>query len=206
MTDGAAQLVVDGPRALLEHHYPNGRQGGLWVEGACPGVVGQQLELEVVVQHPVRRFRVSGRVAWARRAQHGKLPRAWGLDFAPDDQAVARLLAFARSELSAEALRHEARLTVALPVRLTHGHEKRVEYLSDLSTGGAFVRTFALLEPGELVTLRLRPPGSLFSLTLEARVAWARPSGPDTGLGLEFIDFDGTTRGKVLELIERLKR
>lgn len=200
-------LAVGQPHELAERYYPNGKLGGLTLEGKAPGSLGMLVQLTVQVKKPSRTFVVKGQLAWARhQAARGQTP-AFGVDFLPEDDATrVRLLAFARDEVEDRATRLEDRLQVELPVRLVHEGTTRKEYLADLSAGGAFVRTWNPLQPGEQVELAVRPPRSLMSFSLKGRVAWTRTTGQHPGMGIAFDDDDGGARERVEKLLAKLSR
>jgi uncharacterized protein (TIGR02266 family) len=200
-------LTVGQPHELAERYYPNGKLGGLSVDGKAPGPLGMRVQLKVRVKKPARTFVVKGQLAWARHKAPRGQTAAFGVDFLPEDDATrVRLLAFARNELEEGATRLEDRLQVELPVRLVHEGTTRKEFLADLSAGGAFVRTWNPLEPGELVELSVRPPRSLMSLTLKGRVAWRRTTGQHTGMGIAFEDDGHGARERVEKLLARLSQ
>ncbi|MBE2248175.1 MAG: PilZ domain-containing protein [Myxococcus sp.] len=196
------QLLVGAPEDLLPRFYPNGKQGGLSVDGNWPGALGEFVTLTVRVRRPPREFVFAGQVSWARRKGSRQLHECFGIDFQPDDDAtIGRMLAFARNEVPAETTRHEGRVQVELPIKLLHGKTSRRERLADLSHGGAFVRTWDPLDVDELVELVVRPPSSLFSLHLKGRVAWVRRVGDASGMGIEFFDLEGSLRRDVDRLL-----
>ncbi len=200
------RLIVAAPGDLLPHFYPNGKLGGLSVDGVWSGALGELVTLTVRVRSPPREFVFAGQVAWARRKGSKQLLQCFGVDFqADDDSTISRMLAFARNEVSAETTRLERRIELELPIKLLHGKTSRRERLADLSHGGAFVRTWDPLEVDEVVELVVRPPASLFSLRLKGRVAWVRRLGDASGMGIEFFDLDGSLRRDVNRLLSRLR-
>jgi len=200
-------LQVSQPHELADRYYPNGKLGGLAVDGKAPGPLGMHVELTVLVKRPARSFVVKGQLAWARLKAPRGMAASFGVDFLPEDDATrVRLLAFARNEVEEKATRLEQRMQVELPVRLVHEGTTRREYLADLSPGGAFVRTWNPLQPGEQLELSVRPPLSLMSLTLKGRVAWTRTTGEHPGMGIEFVDADAALRDRVEKLLVKLAR
>lgn len=198
------QLIVPTPGDLLPRFYPNGKQGGLSVDGQPPGALGEFIRVAIRVRKPPREFSVMGQLAWARHKASKQLHECYGVDFQPDDDGtIARMLAFARNEIPAETMRHERRVQVEFPIKLLHAGQSRRERLADLSYGGAFVRTWDPLDVDEMVELVVRPPASLFSLHLKGRVAWVRRLGEVSGMGVEFFDLDGTLRHVVDRLLGR---
>lgn len=195
-------LEVAFPSDVLARVYPNGKLGGLTMDGKSPGALGQLVQLTVKVQRPEREFTLRGQLAWARHKRGAKsLKESYGVDFLGDHE---RLLQFARAELDPSALRGGPRLATDLPVRITHGGHTRKEFLVDLSDGGAFIRSPDPIPVGHEVELHVRPPRALLGFTLKGRVAWQRNTGAATGFGVEFIEEDSGTRARLEKLLVRL--
>ena len=182
-----ARLNVATPEALAAAHYPNGKLGGLTVPGKPPGALGQRVALTISCARPHRQFTIEGQLAWARHKAGVGGPSGFGVDFLPDDDVPARVLAFARGELDSRATRSSTRHLVSLQVKLVHAGLPRKEWIADLSAGGAFIRTWNPLPIGAPVQVFLRTPLALTSLEVPAQVAWQRVVGQDPGMGLEFI-------------------
>ena len=202
-------LEVDSPSDVLNRVFPNGKQGGITVDGPSPGALGEQVEIELRVKSPRRAFVFKGQVAWMRHKSQRALKECFGVDFTDADQAATdRLLAFARNEVDEESMRTEVRVVTDLPVSLLHRGEARKEFLADLSPGGAFVRSADPLLPGEAVVLQLRPPLSLalLPIKLRGRVAWVRRTGAAPGMGIEFMVEDMGAQGRLLKLLGKLHR
>ena len=199
-------LKVASPAELAEHYYPNGRLGGVSVNGKPPGALGQMVLLKVEVVRPARQFVLRGQLAWVRHKSGPNQPTGFGVDFLPEDDATrVRLLAFARHEVSSDATRIEQRQQVELKVRMLHEGRQRKELVADLSPGGAFVRSWNPLPVGAQVQLALRLPLSLSALEVKGHVAWVRLAGEHPGMGVEF-DRDETARAKLEKLLLRLAR
>jgi Tfp pilus assembly protein PilZ len=200
-------LEVEHGEDVLERMYPNGRLGGLRVDGPAPAALGARVDLLVRVKRPrAHHFTAHTRIAWVRHKGTAKLRECFGLDFLPDDvNCRERLLAFVRGQVESEHLRAYERFAVEWPVVLAHGGVSRRETLADLSFGGAFLRTRALLPPGAELELSVRPPGALLAVKFPARVVWSRRSADDSGMGLEFVG-KGRAAEKVRRLVERLAR
>jgi len=195
------ELTVGFPSDVLARYYPNGKLGGLTLDGKVPGALGQLVHLTVHVERPLRDFEVKGQLAWARHKGSLNLKACYGVDFIGDHD---RLLQFARAELDPSALRLGPRLATDLPVRITHGGYTRREFLVDLSDGGAFVRSPDPIPVGHEVELHLRPRGALMGFTLRGRVAWQRNTGQAPGFGVEFLDEGSGGRPKLEKLLLKL--
>lgn len=207
MSRHLVHLVVSTPGELLERFYPNGKIGGLTIDHQPPGALGEFVQLVVRVRKPSREFSVGGQLAWARRKASKQLLERYGVDFlTDDDHTVVRMLAFARAELPATAMRLERRVPAELSLKLLHAQGTRRERLADLSHGGAFVRTWDPLSVDTPVELVVRRPSSIFSLRLKGRVAWVRRVGDAPGMGIAFVELSDATRRELEGLLGRLKR
>lgn len=199
----SATLEVAFAADLLARLYPNGKLGGLTLDGVPPGAMGDVVTLTVKVQRPQRDFTVRCQLAWARHRGNRNLKECYGADFIGDHE---RLLAFAKHELDPSALRNSPRLMTDLPVRITHQGQTRREFLVDLSEGGAFVRSAEPPDVGHEVELHLKPPRALLGgFSLKGRVAWQRLTGQATGFGVMFVELDGV-RSKLERLLEQLSQ
>ena len=199
-------LEVAFPSDILHRYFPNGKLGGLTIDGPVPSALGQLVELVVRVTRPAREFNVQGQLSWARHKGSRNLKECYGIDFLARDESSQRLLAFARQDLDPAAMRSLPRLVTELPVRITHRGFVRREFLADLSAGGAFVRSGTPLEIGDDALLHLRPPGSLTSMALNSRVTWVRSTGAAPGMGLMFLDEDPKLRERLEKLLAKLAR
>ncbi len=213
MTVGASlrkpvKLEVEFERAeeVLQRLYPNGRLGGLTLDGIPPATAGARVELVVHLNHPARRhFCARTQLSWARRKGTRGLRECFGLDFLDEDAgARERLVGFALGKGTIETARYEPRLLIDLPVVLSHDGVHRNEQLADLSIGGAFVRTGVPLPIGTEVELSVRPPRALTRLHLSARVVWLRRNGEGAGMGLEFAFASSKQAERLQKLMTKL--
>lgn len=199
-------LPLERAADVIERLYPNGKLGGLMLDGAPPGPVGAKVRLTLRVKGPTpRNFTLHTQLAWARRKASVGLRECFGLDFLPEDEGARdRLVSFARGQVPEEAQRNEERLSVALPAALTFEGRERREELADLSVGGAFLRTQEPLPVGSEVVLSFRPPRALTKLRLRGRVTWRRVTGPVPGMGLRFEYETARQAARMAALMERL--
>lgn len=196
------QLEVSGPEALRALLYPDGGLGGVRVDGALPGALGQRCVLRVRVSGPPGALlEAEGQLVWARhRGTHG-LPACFGVGFVKEDPGGrAALLRCASLRGPEGALRGARRVGLALRAELLHDGGQDTEVLGDLSEGGAFVRTRLALPVGAPVRLRFRPPGALLRLALEGHVVWRRAAG----LGVAFAPGQARARARLARALERL--
>jgi type IV pilus assembly protein PilZ len=199
-------LEVQHARDLLTRTYPNGRLGGVRIDGPLPSPTGSIVQLVVKVKEPAERsFKVRGQIAWARHQTTNGMRESFGVDFLPEDETGRdRLLAFASDRVPVDATRYQERVETDLKVKITHGGILRKETLIDLSEGGAFVKSRLPLPVGSEVTFVLRPPLSIRSITLEGRVAWLRRTGEQRGYGLEFTRASAREAERIRKLLDKL--
>ena len=116
--------------------------------------------------------------------------------------------------------RRHRRVTTALPVRVSTIEADRdpwtgrpffrssQETCSNLSRGGAFVRTGELLEPGRRVLLEISLPNGSQVETI-GRVAWTkralerRDAELDTGIGVEFLGGASSALAALADFVTR---
>lgn len=199
-------LEVQHARDVLTRTYPNGRLGGVRVEGALPAPTGSLVQLVVKVKEPAERtFKVQGQIAWARHQTMNGMKECFGVDFVTQDETGRdRMLAFASDRVPVDATRYQERVETDLKVKITHGGILRKETLIDLSEGGAFVRSRLPLPVGSEVKFELRPPMSLRTITLEGKVAWLRRTGDHRGYGLEFTTASAREADRIRKLLDKL--
>ncbi len=197
--------MTDG-QDLLARYYPNGKLGGISVDGPCPGVLGQLVELTVRFPQAQRQFTVRGQLSWARHQHSKNLRECFGIDFvALDEGGRERLLSIAKNKVDPESLRTYERVATDLPVRIVHAGVTRREYLADVSLGGAFIRSADPIDPGHPLELHLRPPRALLGFSVNGVVVWSRRTGNAVGMGVKFVDFGKRELERLSALIDRVK-
>lgn len=198
-------LSVQNAPELLRRYYPNGKLGGLTVDGQVPIAVGQFVELTVLVAQPARQLSVQGQLAWARYRGSKAFAESFGIDFVSHDEGGReRVLKFARQELSPEVFRTDERVLTDLPVKIVHAGQVRKEFLVDISLGGAFIRSAEPLSLGEPVEMQLRAPGSLLGMKIKGRVVWTRHVDPHPGMGVMFSNESDESMLKLAKLLKQL--
>ncbi|MFO8058673.1 MAG: response regulator [bacterium] len=95
-----------------------------------------------------------------------------------------------------ENTRKYPRLLKSLPVDYQAGENTVSSYTSNLSLGGAFIRTINPMPEGEEIDLSFRIPDINLSVEATARVAWTneyetyRKKSCLPGMGVEFVNID----------------
>lgn len=203
------ELRLPSRQGLVQRYFPNGRLGGLMIDGAPPVPVGTAVRLKVCFEDPPRAFDVRCRIAWARFAGSESLKPAFGLEFLPTEATARdRLIAFATGDSPVESLRAAERIEVSLRARIAVDGVTVSEQATDVSPGGLFAATPRLPPPpvGTPVNVTLRPPLSLRSVALAGRIAWRREHGEGRGVGIEFQFRDLRERSRIDSLIRRVQK
>jgi Tfp pilus assembly protein PilZ len=188
--------------AILSHYFPTGR-GGLAFAGECPFPVGAPVRVTLRIADPRRTFHLPLRVAWNRFAGSGKVRPEFGLEFVGSDSTLRdRFMNFLSAELPLDRVRVEERPPTNVRVRLSRGDATGTFLAVDFTPGGLFLAMpdGSLPVVGSNVALTIRPPMSLRSIELQARVAWRRDTAEPRGVGLEFIFKSAAEREKVADL------
>ncbi|MFQ5513310.1 MAG: TIGR02266 family protein [Myxococcota bacterium] len=81
------------------------------------------------------------------------------------------------------------------------------EFASNINEGGMFIETDAPAELDELVQLEFSFPGIDGPIRVEARVAWVSDGKAErpSGMGVEFLDLDPTTRAAINAAVRKLR-
>jgi Tfp pilus assembly protein PilZ len=100
--------------------------------------------------------------------------------------------------------RRHTRIPVAVPVRYRRLDTSEVieSSLTEVSIGGALLRTETPIAVGTDLVLSLLPPGGAAPMEIEGRVSYASPDG-STGIKFSFRDGGGSRR--LRELIRRIR-
>jgi len=108
------------------------------------------------------------------------------------------------SDSSAEQRLHD-RAPVTLVVEYDGADDFVNDYTENLSSGGIFINTTRQLEIGTEVKLMLSFPGLIEPIAIAGVVRWLREDGSDShGVGLEFVNYEGTNQEELEELIARV--
>jgi uncharacterized protein (TIGR02266 family) len=89
--------------------------------------------------------------------------------------------------------------------RDTRGYGQLVFDGTDLSAGGAFIKSDLLLEQGEALSLEFKLPGLTRPLRAHARVAWVQrfpKEGESAGMGIEFLAMTDDDRTALAQYIQ----
>ncbi len=196
---------------FLRHYQPAMKDGGIFFPTREQIAVGEQVLAEVRFPELANKHLIRGTIAWRRTGQHRtKLRAGLGIEFMPTEMRRRDfLIAVAKGEIVNMVTRRHRRLPVNMVAdwRVERDRDVHQSQLEDIGPGGAFLKTTAteLLPPGTEIILHVRPPGSLNPLEISCRVAWARHSSGDEGIGVEFKTRDAGGTRRLKELVRRLE-
>ncbi len=98
--------------------------------------------------------------------------------------------------------RHHTRAEIRWPVTIKMGQTIIEAKLRNLGAGGAYIHCGETPEPGELVTLTIKPPdGSPLRIT--AKVVWAGKVLA-LGMGVRFVEISEKDRQFISETVSKL--
>lgn len=194
-------------KAEFHKHYNDELEnGGLF----CPTTTEYQTSDEVVVELNVEglpnKVMIRGRVDWWRPALPRLRVRAGAMVEFESDEAAKRdfiLDVFAGNRLNTRRRRH-TRLPIHIPVRWrpSNSAEMREAGISEISVGGALLKTDEELELGTEVIIEMLTPGGSVPMSIAGKVTF-RTDGE--GSGIKFLYRDGGGSRRIREVIRRIK-
>jgi uncharacterized protein (TIGR02266 family) len=84
--------------------------------------------------------------------------------------------------------RKNTRVALHADVDVSTGSNFFVGRAQDISSGGLFIQSDTLLDPGTEVQVKVRIPGRLFVIDCVVRWGLSSPDGKPIGYGVEFVD------------------
>ena len=194
-------------KAEFQKHYNDELEhGGLF----CPTTTEHQALDPVVVELNVEglpnKVMIRGKVVWWRPALPRLRVRAGAMvEFETDESAKRDFIleTFSGMRVGAQRRRH-ARLPVFIGVRWrpTTSAEMREAGISEISVGGALLKTDEELELGDEVILEMTTPGGSAPISIAGKVT-CRTDGE--GSGIKFLYRDGGGSRRIREVIRRIK-
>ncbi len=112
----------------------------------------------------------------------------------------------------AESANRNQRVDATIPVRFTDAKEFLVEYTSNISLGGVFVRTSSPSALGSVVRLSLELPGTSQSIPVTGQVAFVLPAdqaarqGKVPGMGVRFARLDPSVQDALAAYVEGVQK
>jgi len=194
-------------KAEFQKHYNDElEQGGLF----CPTTTEYEASDPVVVELNVEglpnKVMVRAKVVWWRPALPRLRVRAGAMvEFEPDEAPKRDFIldVFAGKCSGAQRRRH-TRLPVHIPVRWrpANSAEMREAGISEVSVGGALLKTDETLQMGDEVIIEMTTPGGTAPISIAGKVTY-RAEGE--GSGIKFLYRDGGGSRRIREVIRRIK-
>jgi Tfp pilus assembly protein PilZ len=189
-----------------KHYDPELPNGGLFSPTTTHFEPGDEIVLELNVDGLPNKVMIRGLVKWWRPALPRLRVRAGALvEFAPEEQAKRDFVkAYLEGTPKAARKRRHTRLPVHIPVRYRRAEvaDFREAGLSEISIGGALLRTDEVLEIGSEVIIELTSPGGSVPVPIAGKVTYRTDTD---GLGIKFMYRDGGGSRRIREVIRRIK-
>ena len=180
--------------------------GGLFCPTTTRLEEGAEVICEITIPALPNKILVRGAVKTWRAAVPRMRVRAGAVvEFLPDETEKKNfILETIKGDRKAPARRRHTRLPVELPVRYRLlGTADFIEGgLSEISVGGALLRTDSALPIGTDLIIELLPPGAVSPLAISGKVNYHGPAGAS---GVKFQYRDGGGSRRLRELIRRLR-
>ncbi|MBN2495848.1 MAG: TIGR02266 family protein [Deltaproteobacteria bacterium] len=191
---------------LLLDFRKKGPLGVLFVECGRKLTLGETVVVIVEFPHEKRSFRLRGRVISSRRGSiEPPLAPGGEVEFSYDQlQTMQLVLDFAEGKQISFVERRGRRLPCSFEIHYRSNDGFIKEFADDIGEGGSFIRSERLFPIGTLVECKLKPPGHLLGIKLQARVAWVKTTGEQRGMGVEFLFESERQRKKIREIVQRL--
>jgi len=191
---------------FLEYYSSDLPNGGLFSPTTTEFKAGDRVVVELTVTGLPNKVMISGKVVWWRPSLPRLRVRAGALVEFDLEEASKRdfVLCTLVGEAAKPAKRGHARLPVSLPVRYrtSASPDFREAVLTEISIGGALLRTDEALELGSDVIIELQAPGASVAIPLAGKVTYRIELD---GVGLKFIYRDGGGSRRIREVIRRIK-
>ncbi len=97
--------------------------------------------------------------------------------------------------------RREKRIRLEFKVRIRDDKNFREEVITDISTGGVFVRTDSPPPIGERIWVTFMDLGGGRPLSVPGTVVWSEESGDKSGVGVQFSDLEEDVSRRLSEFI-----
>jgi Tfp pilus assembly protein PilZ len=191
---------------FMKHYNEELPNGGLFCPTTQKFEAKDPVVMELNVDGLPNKVMIRGHVVWWRSALPRLRVRAGAMVEFDADEGQKRdfiLDVFKGARKSAKRRRH-TRLPVHIPVRWrpADSADMREAGISEVSIGGALLKTDEDLELGSEVIIELTTPGGSVPVAIAGKVAY-RAQGE--GSGIKFLYRDGGGSRRIREVIRRIK-
>lgn len=192
-------------RTFLDHYFNQGGLGGVFVPGYVRLASAEEVDLEVVFAREQVTVHARGVIRWKRLTDKKSLPAGVGVELLDTERRTRDLLLeFAEGKRVHLARRRSRRYPVMLEIEYATDTVFLTDVTDNLSRDGASVLTDHDVEVGEIITMRLKPPGEAVAIDVKGEVRWRHEHGRK-GFGVRFIFDRPGSENRVHGLIERIK-
>lgn len=211
--DRAVKLITtrfrNGAEFLVRYEHSL-KNGGVFIPTRNPLMSGESVILDIRMRELHDSLMVRGRVVWSRRSRRGSgQPAGMAVEFLPTEAKKRDyLLGLARGrDRQQRGGRRHKRLPLGADGgwRVLSEGENHSCVVGDIGSGGAFLHTERIVPAGTPVVVEVFMPNNTSSQSIEGRVAWARDTPGDRGIGVEFRCRDMAGRRRLRELVRRLQ-
>jgi Tfp pilus assembly protein PilZ len=193
-----------GRDEFLEAYQPEPPNGGIFVATTTPLEADENVIVELVCDGLPNKVLIRGTVlAWRPALPRLRVRAGATVAFLPEEDEKRRfILAALAGELSPPRRKH-TRIPIAVPLKykIPGSADTMPGELTEISMGGALLKTKQQLPLGSEVVLAVMPPGAAAPIEIAGRVGYLAPNG----LGLKFVYRDGGGSRRIRELIRRLR-
>jgi Tfp pilus assembly protein PilZ len=193
-------------REFLDAYQEELPGGGIFCPTTTPLAPGSEMVCELIIPALPNKVLIRGQVRSWRPALPRLRVRAGAIiEFIPEEaDKRAFILETVRGLREPPARRRHTRLPVELPVqwRILGTADYTTGGLSEISVGGALLRTGALLPLNTEIIIEVTPPGGVSPIAISGKVAY---HAPNEASGVKFQYRDGGGSRRLRELIRRLR-
>src|SRR5262245_32961207 len=193
-------------REFLDAYQAELPGGGLFCPTTTPLSAGSEVVCELTIPALPNKVLIRGHVKSWRPALPRLRVRAGAIvEFAADEAEKRNFVVeTVRGLREPGPRRRHTRLPVELPVqwRIIGTAEYASGGLSEISVGGALLRTGSLLPLNTEIVIEVTPPGAVSPLAISGKVAY---HAPNEASGVKFQYRDGGGSRRLRELIRRLR-
>lgn len=191
---------------FTKHYNSELERGGLFCPTTTEYTVGDEVVVELNVEGLPNKVMLKAHVVWWRPALPRLRVRAGALVELDEGEAPKRefILGIVSGVRKDARRRRHTRLPVMVPVRWRPAGsvDERQASISEVSVGGALLKTDEVLALGDEVILELTTPGGSVPISISGKVTYL--SNGD-GCGIKFLYRDGGGSRRIREVIRRIK-
>lgn len=198
-------IDIPKPQDFLRVYFSRGDVGGVLVGPEVNVRVGDLVDLEFHLGATGGVVHAQGIARWRRPTPQGDLPAGTAIEFIHGHESTRDLLLdFGRGKEVSLIERADTRYPAVFVVEYATDEVFFTDLIADISNGGCFLRTDRELGVGQVIRLKLLPPGFPKGIRVDAEVSWRR-GGEGAGVGLRFVSPGWLSRRKLRKMFNRIQ-